>query len=70
MLITSCKNNTRLRWDMFIMILSVYNAFLIPFQISFGIADIYLNANNFMENALDIFFLVDNVLMFLTTYIN
>ena len=69
-LIVSCKNLIRQRWDLIPMVLSVYNAFLIPFDISFGLPDFYLSADRNIEIALDILFFIDNSLMFFTSFIN
>lgn len=66
-MIISFKNPFKAKWDLLPMLLSVYNAMLIPFQFSFGLPFWYLPVNNIIELVLDVVFLIDNILMFFTT---
>lgn len=52
------------------MVLSIYNAFLIPFAISFGLPATFIEANEIIEIILDVLFLIDNALIFFTSFIN
>ena len=59
-----------MRWNLVLMVLSIYNAFIISFEISFGLPDSFLNAKQFIENAVDFLFFFDNALIFFTSFIN
>ncbi len=58
----------RLRWDLFVMLLAIYNCISIPFNASFAPdAVIYYEI---WEGLVDICFAVDIVINFRTTYVN
>jgi hypothetical protein len=67
-LIISYKNPIRANWDLAPMILSTYNAIIIPLELSFGLPFFYLRINEIIDIALDFLFMIDNILMFFTTY--
>lgn len=52
------------------MLLSLYNALIIPFDISFGVPFSLMQFNSFADLVLDVVFLIDNILMFFTSYFN
>ena len=64
------NETTRIRWDLFVMVLATWNCFAIPLEIAFepamskGIGWLVINS------VTDVLFLVDIVLTFRTTYIN
>ena len=66
--IISYKNKRRAQWDLIPMMLSIYNAFLIPYQIGIGLPLHFNTANSFIDLFLDILFLIDNSLMFFTSF--
>jgi len=68
--IISFRNPVRLAWDVIPMSLSVYNAMIIPFDFSFGLPIFFLDINYKIDIVLDVLFLLDNVLMFFTSFVN
>lgn len=66
--IISFKNKRRSQWDMIPMLLSIYNAFMIPYQIGIGLPMEFISINTFIDLFLDILFLIDNSLMFFTSF--
>lgn len=73
MLIISCNNKYRVQFDFLIIILAIYDCFMIPVQISMG--DILFGEQvhgglNILSYLVDIIFCFDIVLNFFTTYIN
>ena len=60
-------------WDLFIIVLAVYNAFDLPLQLAFYfIEELYKNSEalQWVERAVDICFALDMVIMFFTSYID
>lgn len=57
-------------WDVVPMILSCYNAIMIPLYFSFGLDYEMQMFNLKFDFALDILFIVDNILMFFTSFEN
>lgn len=68
--VISCKNPLRQSWDLVPMMLSIYNAVVIPFDISFGLPFMFLQLNLYIDVSLDVLFLIDNILMFFTSFVN
>lgn len=66
--IVSYKNPIRSSWDAVPMLLSVYNALIIPFEFSFALPYEFLKINQQIDICLDILFLIDNLLMFFTSF--
>ena len=62
------NDNYRMKWDMYIMLLAMWNCISIPFDVSFEAQknDIYIACEYFI----DICFAVDIVVAFRTTFIN
>ena len=69
-LIVSFKNKYRSTWELIPMTLSLYNAITIPLEFSYAINFWFLQANEIINVILDLLFLIDNILMFFTTYEN
>jgi len=60
----------KIRWDMVILVISVWNSFSIPIDIAFG-PEIFEETPNVVVNHLiDIYFALDIILHFRTTIIN
>jgi hypothetical protein len=64
------QGNTRNFWDAIIIVLSIYQAIVIPFNISFQ--PDFLNAPfvRTMDSLIDMIFALDIILRFRTTYID
>ena len=56
-------------WDVTVLVLAVWNAFVIPFDIAFTIDrnDTWVKL---LDLGVDIVFLIDIILMFFTSYVN
>lgn len=67
-MIISYKTQSRRYWDLIPMTLSVYNALIIPFEISFGLVLIQTEVIDRIDLFIDIIFIIDLVLMFFTSY--
>ena len=70
--IIDSRKKPKRAWDMIIVVLAVYNTISSPLQIAFNQAYrafSYPKAGFFIELFVDIFFLVDMILGFLTNYI-
>lgn len=57
-------------WDFFIIIIAIYNCFSIPLQISFDPPIFETIPFIVLDNFADVFFVLDIVIAFRTTYIN
>lgn len=66
----SYKNTWIKAWNAVPMFLSVYNAFMIPIDISIGLPFEFLQINVYIDIVLDVMFLIDNVLVFFTSFQN
>lgn len=55
-------------WDLFIIILAVYNCFQIPFQIAFEPPFLEFSAFTTLNSIIDVMFLLDILIAFRTTY--
>lgn len=63
-------SKTKLKWDLAIMVMAVYNCFVIPYTVAFEpsfMEEIYIRLLN---NLIDICFMIDVVVTFRTTYIH
>lgn len=60
----------KLLWDIFIILLAVYNCFSIPFILAFRPAYAETTANEVFETLIDLIFFGDIILNFMTTYID
>lgn len=69
-MIVSCRHPLRQAWDLIPMVLSIYNAFMIPFVMSFSLPLNLMETITDIELFLDFLFLFDNLLMFFTSFIN
>lgn len=68
--ITRASSKCKLRWDVFVILLAVYNSFAIPYGIAFrppAFEEVPLDLLNII---IDLLFLVDIIVGFRTTYIN
>lgn len=62
------NENFRMRWDMFVMLLAIWNCISIPFYVSFEPDPD--RAYEISENFIDVCFGLDILIAFRTTYIN
>ena len=70
--IVSYDNRFRIYWDLFIILLAVYNCILIPIDVGFG-KKFYGTKGatvDLIDSVLDIFFAMDFVLNFFTTFVS
>jgi hypothetical protein len=67
-MILSYKNSLRQMWDAVPMMLSIYNALVIPYYFSFGLTYDFLQVESSIDYVVDALFIIDNFLMFFTTY--
>lgn len=64
------NNKYRMNWDLLIIILALYNCIMIPLALAFGDRMNESNEIDIIERIVDIFFILDILLNFRTTYIN
>ena len=69
-LIISRKNYYRKRWVIIPILLSIYNAIMIPYEFSFGKMIKSQLLVQIIDNIIDVLFIVDMALQFLTTVID
>ena len=65
-------NSYKFYWDLFVILLAIYNAISLPMNIAFvSVQDLYEDsvALNWIERMVDIFFAVDIIVNFLSAYI-
>ena len=60
----------RIKWDLIIMTLAIYNCFMVPVQFSFDPDYAYSIWFNCIELSINLFFIADIVISFRTTYIH
>ena len=68
--ITRASSKYKMRWDVFVILLAIYNSFTIPYDIAFSppaFEDGIIEALNW---TIDCLFLVDIIVGFRTTFIN
>ena len=71
--IISFDNSIKFYWDVFVIVLAIYNAIALPFQIPFvAVQNFYDDSSGLQafEIAVDILFAIDIVLSFFTSYID
>lgn len=68
--IISHKHTSKKRWDMMILLLATMNTFFVPLNIAFKPPRFQGTAFKVFDVFVDILFLVDIVLMFMTSYVN
>ena len=71
--IISASNTYKFYWDLFVILLAIYNAIALPLQISFpAVESIYAENNSlkYFETSVDCFFALDIIIHFLTAYID
>lgn len=64
------KDSFRLYWDLFIILLALYNCFSIPIQVSFDPPEMNNTYVIVLNSIIDFLFAVDIFIMFRTTYID
>ena len=68
-LMMSHKSKFRMRWDLIVIFLALYNCVSIPFEVAFGNISDHI-ALAIFEYVIDVLFFLDVVFNFRTTYIN
>ena len=66
-------NSYKFYWDLFVILLAIYNAISLPMQIAFvAVQNLYddSNALGWVERMVDIFFTIDIFVNFLSAYID
>jgi len=58
-----------MRWDLFVILLVIYNCISIPFDVSFGRLWDHL-VMDMIDSMIDIVFFLDIIITFFTTYLN
>lgn len=66
----TARNQNRIRWDLFIMLLATWNLFYIPYSVSFEAYLINEMGTNITNWLIDIFFILDIVIHFRTSVID
>lgn len=66
--IISQENSQRKMWDIFTLSLSVFNVWMIPFQMSFGPMIDMFYISLYLDGIIDVIFLFDTIVMFFTSY--
>ena len=66
--IVRLNNPWRIRWDMIVMVLAIWNCIIEPLQIAFKPAEFKDQAMIIFGTVLDIIFIVDILLNFRTSY--
>jgi hypothetical protein len=64
----SYKNPMLKVWTLIPLLLAVYNAFVIPLKIGFGLSLQFLLINDKIDIVIDVFFIADNILKFFTSF--
>lgn len=60
----------KIRWDLFVILLSLYNTFLVPIEVSFDPDFIKLNYFFWADKIIDVFFILDIVINFRYAYVH
>lgn len=71
--IISVGNTYKFYWDLFVILLAIYNAIALPLQICFTAVEVIYSENSHLktlETSVDLFFAVDIVINFFTAYID
>lgn len=67
-MIISYKTRAKQTWNLVPMVLSTYNALIIPIEMSFGLPYEFLQLNTYIDIIVDLLFVLDNILVFFTSY--
>ena len=62
------SDNFKVNWDLLIMILSLYNSFTVPVEMSFNPAGLQYPIMKRINNAIDLIFFLDILIAFRTVY--
>lgn len=62
------NNKWRMRWDLYVMLLAIWNCISIPFEVAFEPDETVIYS--IIERIIDICFVIDIVLAFRTTFMN
>lgn len=62
-------HSLHVKWDLFVMVLAIYNGFSIPFSVAFTLTPAYSLLHT-IDSLIDFIFFIDIILNFRTTYIN
>lgn len=68
--IISLKNKNRESWDGFVLGLSLFNAIVVPLELSFEMPFTNSIGYSIIDNIIDVLFIIDMILMFITSYRN
>lgn len=60
----------KLRWDLMIMMLSLFNCFFVPIEVAFDPKSLKNNSYEAMNYVIDFIFLLDIIVCFRTIYID
>ena len=60
----------RVRWDLFVILLALYNCIIIPIDIAFPLADFGPIGYEIADRIIDVMFLLDIIVSFRTTFYN
>ena len=66
----SVNAQAKTNWDLFIMILATFNCFTIPLDVSFEPPSFKNRSFEFINNLVDLAFVLDIIISFRTTFIN
>lgn len=66
--IISCNLDLKIRWDIFICILVLYNSFSIPFELAFALGQ--SDAIDAVNWVVDAIFMIDIIVGFRTTFLD
>lgn len=62
------NHSLKMNWDLLILVLAFYNCFEIPFEIAFNPPVLHSFSIEFLNNMTDVFFCLDIIVSFRTTY--
>lgn len=68
--IISYKHEKKQNWDVFILLLALQNSLLVPIQLAFKPDALDAILYVIFDNLVDILFIVDMAVMFLTSFLN
>ena len=60
----------KMRWDLLVIVLAIYNAIMIPFEFAFSPDYLETTGYQFADYFIDFLFFFDVVINFRTTYVN
>ena len=66
----SINDSRKTQWDLFVMILATFNVFVIPLDVGFSPESFQSFWFKFFNYIIDLFFFIDIIVSFRTTYIN